>query len=139
MQPRDNVAPNITFPIHETVASSGLMRRRCMLFYVYTRRFCCKQPCLTLQAAALHSVKPPLRYDGVRQPASVDLEPPQRAAGSIERGKPPERDGQVHLAKAPVANPAVGGGGGDCRQRSTDDDGRTSPTHDQHHTGTPQP
>ena len=45
-----------------------------------------------------------LRNEGERQTASADLEPPpQCASGSIERGKPPVRDGPVHPAKAPVA------------------------------------
>ena len=61
-----------------------------------------------------------LRNDGVRQIASADLEPPpQRAAGSIERGEPPERDGPVHPAKAPVANPVAGGSAGEGKQRTT--------------------
>ena len=56
-----HVARNRTFPIQETAACSGLMRRRCLQFHVYTTQRGCKQPCLTLHATALRSVNTPLR------------------------------------------------------------------------------
>ena len=59
-----------------------------------------------------------LRNDCVHQTASGESGPPlpQHAAGPLERGEPPERDGH---ARTLAGGPAVGGTAGDGKQRTT--------------------
>ena len=62
-----------------------------------------------------------LRNDGMRQTASAEPGSPlpQRAAGLLKRGEPPERDGHAHPAQTPAAAPTTGGTAGNGKQRTT--------------------